>query len=217
MKNKNISLCVIATALLMGKSVKATDFVIVKDNTVIVNQACLAAAYKTNRPPVKKRLFTSKAVETEILRVKKLLTNQKLAWMFENCFPNTLETTVHYRTTDGKPDTFVYTGDIHAMWLRDSGAQVWPYIQLAHKDPELKKMLEGVIRRQFKCINIDPYANAFNDGAKGGDWMSDLTDMKPELHERKWEIDSLCYPLRLAYQYWKETGDASVFDKSGLL
>lgn len=149
------------------------------------------AAYKTNRPPVKKRLFTSKAVETEILRVKKLLTNQKLAWMFENCFPNTLETTVHYRTTDGKPDTFVYTGDIHAMWLRDSGAQVWPYIQLAHKDPELKKMLEGVIRRQFKCINIDPYANAFNDGAKGGDWMSDLTDMKPELHERKWEIDSL--------------------------
>lgn len=86
MKNKNISLCVIATALLMGKSVKATDFVIVKDNTVIVNQACLAAAYKTNRPPVKKRLFTSKAVETEILRVKKLLTNQKLAWMFEIVF-----------------------------------------------------------------------------------------------------------------------------------
>lgn len=216
MKNKSISLCVIATALLMGKSVKATDFVIVKDNTVIVNQACLAAAYKTNRPPVKKRLFTSKAVETEILRVKKLLTNQKLAWMFENCFPNTLETTVHYRTTDGKPDTFVYTGDIHAMWLRDSGAQVWPYIQLAHKDPELKKMLEGVIRRQFKCINIDPYANAFNDGAKGGDWMSDLTDMKPELHERKWEIDSLCYPLRLAYHYWKTTGDISIFDEEWL-
>ena len=105
-----------------------------------------------------------------------------------------------------------FTGDIHAMWLRDSGAQVWPYIQLANKDPELKKMLEGVIRRQFKCINIDPYANAFNDGAVGGDWMSDLTDMKPELHERKWEIDSLCYPLRLAYQYWKETGDASIFD-----
>ena len=41
--------------------------------------------------------------------------------MFENCFPNTLETTVHYRTTDGKLDTFVYTGDIHAMWLRDFG------------------------------------------------------------------------------------------------
>lgn len=100
-------------------------------------------------------------------------------------FSKYLETTVHYRTTNGKPDTFVYTGDIHAMWLRDSGAQVWPYIQLASKDPELKKMLEGVIRRQFKCINIDPYANAFNDGAVGGEWMSDLTDMKPELPEKK--------------------------------
>ena len=100
------------------------------------------------------------------------------------------------------------------MWLRDSGAQVWPYVQLANQDPELKKMLEGVIRRQFMCINIDPYANAYNDGPVGGSWMSDLTDMKPELHERKWEIDSLCYPLRLAYQYWKETGDASVFDQA---
>ena len=64
------------------------------------------------------------------------------------------------------------------------------------------------------CINIDPYANGYNDGPTGGDWMSDMTDMKPELHERKWEIDSLCYPLRLAYQYWKETGDASVFDEA---
>ena len=57
--------------------------------------------------------------------------------MFENCFPNTLDTTVHF---DGDDDTFVYTGDIHAMWLRDSGAQVWPYVQLANQDPRLKKM-----------------------------------------------------------------------------
>ena len=122
-----------------------------------------------------------------------------------NCFPNTLDTTVHFRKRKRwQPDTFVYTGDIHAMWLRDSGAQVWPYVQLANADPELKEMLAGVILRQFKCINIDPYANAFNDGAvEDNHWMSDLTDMKPELHERKWEIDSLCYPLRLAYHYWK--------------
>lgn len=212
MKKRNIGICIITTTLLMGSHANATELILAKDHTNVVNQAAEVAAYKSNRPPVNKRLFTSKAVEAEIIRVKKLLTNQKLAWMFENCFPNTLETTVHYRTTDGKPDTFVYTGDIHAMWLRDSGAQVWPYVQLANKDPELKKMLEGVIRRQFKCINIDPYANAFNNGAVGGEWMSDLTDMKPELHERKWEIDSLCYPLRLAYQYWKETGDASIFD-----
>ena len=213
MKKKNISLCAITAALFFGNHANAADFVVAKDNTVVINQACLAAAYKSNRPEMKKRLFTSKAVEAEIVRVKKLLTNQKLSWMFENCFPNTLETTVHYRTTDGKPDTFVYTGDIHAMWLRDSGAQVWPYVQLANSDPELKRMLVGVINRQFKCIMMDPYANAFNDGPVGGRWMSDLTDMKPELHERKWEIDSLCYPLRLAYHYWQVTGDASIFDE----
>lgn len=70
------------------------------------------------------------------------------------------------------------------MWLRDSGAQVWPYVQLANEDPALKEMLAGVINRQWMCINIDPYANAFNDGPTGSEWKSDLTDMKPELHER---------------------------------
>ena len=181
-----------------------------------MEQICVTDAIrKDNRPEEAKRLFRSQAVESEIIRIQGLLKNAKLAWMFGNCFPNTLDTTVHFRTgKDGKPDTFVYTGDIHAMWLRDSGAQVWPYVQLANKDPELKTMLAGVINRQFKCINIDPYANAFNDGAiADGHWMSDMTDMKPELHERKWEIDSLCYPLRLAYHYWKTTGDASIFDE----
>ena len=46
--------------------------------------------------------------------------------------------------------------------------------------------------------------------------MSDGTQMRPELHERKWEIDSLCYPLRLAYAYWQATGDTSVFDEHWL-
>lgn len=171
----------------------------------------------TKRPAESERLFRSDAVEAQIKRVKGLLKNPKLAWMFENCFPNTLDTTVHYRKDkDGKNETFVYTGDIHAMWLRDSGAQVWPYVQLADSDKHLKDLVEGVIRQQFKLINIDPYANAFNDGPTGGEWQKDLTDMKPEVHERKWEIDSLCYPIRLAYEYWKVTGDASIFDNEWL-
>ncbi|WP_029903140.1 glycoside hydrolase family 125 protein [Prevotella sp. 10(H)] len=187
-----------------------------QDNTAITPPVDYT---KTNRPDKSKRFFTSKAVESEIVRIKKLLKNAKLAWMFENCFPNTLDTTVRYRKTDGKDDTVVYTGDIHAMWLRDSGAQVWPYVQLANKDKELKAMLAGTIRRQFKCIIIDPYANAFldpHDPNPDHQWMSDLTDMKPELHERKWEIDSLCYPIRLAYHYWKTTGDTSIFDEEWL-
>ena len=183
-------------------NLEGTEMVIQKDNV---------GKYICQRPKEKNRLFKSDAVEKKIKEIKSMLKNPYLAWMFENCFPNTLDTTVHFRELNGKPDTFVYTGDIHAMWLRDSGAQVWPYVQLANDDPKLKEMLEGVIRRQFLCINIDPYANAFNDGPVGGDWQSDMTDMKKELHERKWEIDSHCYPIRLAYQYWKISGDDTIF------
>ena len=169
--------------------------------------------YVCQRPAVADRLFQSEVIENKIEEVKGLLTNSRLGWMFANCFPNTLDTTVHFYEDDGEghPDTFVYTGDIHAMWLRDSGAQVWPYLRFCD-DEHIRAMIEGTIRRQFKCLCIDPYANAFNYGPTGSEWVSDNTEMKPELHERKWEIDSHCYPIRLAYAYWKATGDDSVFD-----
>lgn len=171
--------------------------------------------YADQRPTEEKRLFRSEAVEAEIARVCGLLTNERLRWMFANCFPNTLDTTVHYgEDENGNPDTYVYTGDIPAMWLRDSGAQVWPYVQLCKEDPALQKMIAGVIRRQFKLINIDPYANAFNVGPTGDgeDVGYPGNDQSPWVFERKWEIDSHCYPLRLAHHYWKTTGDTSVFD-----
>lgn len=170
--------------------------------------------YVCKRPAPDNRLFTSPVIEDKIAEVCSQLTNRRLAWMFANCFPNTLDTTVHFAEDDGSghPDTFVYTGDIHAMWLRDSGAQVWPYLRFATQDERIRAMLEGTIRRQFKCLCLDPYANAFNMGPTGSEWESDNTDMNPNDHERKWEIDSQCYPIRLAYGYWKTTGDGSVFD-----
>lgn len=170
------------------------------------------AMKETNRPKMPERNFTSKAVEKTIKEIKKNIKDKELAWLFENCFPNTLDTTVEYSEKNGKPDTFVITGDIHAMWLRDSSAQVWPYVALVKKDKKLKNLIQGVISRHNECIIIDPYANAFNKGPEGGEWQSDHTDMKPELHERKWEIDSLCYAVRLANGYWKETDDTSIFD-----
>lgn len=76
------------------------------------------------------------------------------------------------------------------MWLRDSSAQVWPYLPLMKKDKELQQMVAGLVNRQTACILIDPYANAFNDGPLGSYWETDHTQhMVKELHERKWEID----------------------------
>jgi meiotically up-regulated gene 157 (Mug157) protein len=169
--------------------------------------------FPTVRVPEKERKFRSKAVEDLIATIKKKIGNKELAWMFENCFPNTLDTTVDFDTIDGKPDTYVITGDIDAMWLRDSSAQVWPYLLLCKRDKDLQQLIKGVMNRQVKCILKDPYANAFyKDETKVGEWSKDLTQMQPGIHERKWEVDSLCYPIRLAHGYWKETGDTTIFD-----
>lgn len=169
-------------------------------------------SFISKRPPLSERKFVSEAIEAKIVEMKKTIKDEEIAWLFENCFPNTLDTTVTYKFIGGKPDTFVITGDIKAMWLRDSSAQVWPYLDFIKKDNNLKDLIAGVINRQTKCILIDPYANAFNDGPSDSQWKNDITEMKPDLHERKWEIDSLCYPIRLAYGYWKTTNDVSVFD-----
>jgi meiotically up-regulated gene 157 (Mug157) protein len=169
--------------------------------------------FPTVRIPEKDRNFKSAAVEKLIAEVKQNIGNKEIAWMFENCFPNTLDTTVDFEMEDGIPDTYVITGDIDAMWLRDSSAQVWPYLDLCKDDEPLRLLIKGVINRHVKCILKDPYANAFyKDQRKKSPWNSDKTTMQRGIHERKWEIDSLCYPIRLAHGYWKATGDTSPFD-----
>lgn len=170
------------------------------------------------RTPLDKRHFKSEAIENAISAFQKKVKNKELAWLFENCFPNTLDTTVYYEEINGNPDTYVITGDIDAMWLRDSSAQVFPYLPFTKKDEKLHQLIAGVINKQTTFILKDPYANAFyNDEAKISEWKDlDLTEMKPGVHERKWEIDSLCYPIRLAYHFWKETGDTKPFDSNWL-
>lgn len=170
-------------------------------------------SFATVRVPAGKRKFTSKAVEEVIREVKAGIGNKEIAWLFENCFPNTLDTTVDFGMVDGRPDTYVITGDIDAMWLRDSTAQVWPYLPLCNKDKELSLLIAGVVNRQTKCILKDPYANAFyKNEHKVSDWKNDITQMQHGIHERKWEIDSLCYPIRLAHGYYTETKDNAVLD-----
>lgn len=151
------------------------------------------------------------SMKTLIEEVKTCFNDdQKIQQLFENCFSNTYETTIRPQV-DGT--TFVITGDIPAMWLRDSVAQVRPYLLLAEQDEEIADLIEGVIQKQVSFINHDPYANAFNEAANGKRYHDDKTEMTPLIWERKYEIDSLCYPIQLAYLFWKSTGRTSHFDK----
>jgi meiotically up-regulated gene 157 (Mug157) protein len=174
-----------------------------------------AAELQHARPAKGDRHFTSVAVEALIPRVQQKIADASLATIFENCFPNTLDTTVFTSSYEGKPDTYVVTGDIDAMWLRDSSAQVGPYLALAKEDAKLSELIEGLIRRHARMILLDPYANAFMRDEKSAplSWaVNDKTEQRPGVGERKWEVDSLCYTIRLAHGYWKATGDTRPFD-----
>ncbi len=167
------------------------------------------------RPTPADRRFRSEAVEALLAQTKARIGDPTLAAIFANCYPNTLDTTVTVGSFEGKPDTTVITGDIAAMWLRDSSAQVWPYLPLASRDEPLRRLLEGVIRRQTRCLLIDTYANAFmaDLDAPPLPWsVHDQTEMRQGVGERKYELDSLCYPVRLAHGYWRQTGDTRPFD-----
>ena len=151
------------------------------------------------------------AVQNLVQQVAQHLNTRQpdLARLFAKCYPNTLETT----TTLLDDDTaFVFTGDIPAMWLRDSSAQVRPYIHLAGDDPDIRRLICGLIRRQALYLSIDSYANAFNKEPNGAGHQADRTTMNDWLWERKYELDSLCYPIQLCKDYWDATHDESLFD-----
>src|SRR5579872_7274995 len=153
-------------------------------------------SHANSRPEPHDRLFRSEVIENVIEKVSEKITDEAIRRMFVQCFPNTLDTTVYHSEHENRPDTFVVTGDIPAMWLRDSVNQVWPYLPCVSKDEEMKKLFIGLLRRQAICINTDPYANAFK---------REIHDNKVEVFERKYELDSLAAFYRLSFGYYNET------------
>jgi uncharacterized protein len=134
----------------------------------------------------------------------------RLPKLFADTFSNTLTTTLQPQQ-DGS--VFVITGDIPAMWLRDSAAQVKPYLHLAKTDEQFASLIAGVVKRQMQYVLLDPYANAFNETPNGRCHNKDKTEMSNWIWERKYELDSLCAPIKLAYDLWKATGQTHHLDK----
>ncbi|MDE6397756.1 MAG: glycoside hydrolase family 125 protein [Clostridiales bacterium] len=140
-------------------------------------------------------------------RFARRIRDKKLRDMFVRCSMNTLATTV--RETD--TDVYLITGDIDAMWLRDSSAQVLQYLELAPASAETARIVKGLVARQCYYICCDPYANAFNFAPNGAGHREDECESSPIVFERKFELDSLCYPVFLSARYYRYTGDATVF------
>lgn len=179
-------------------------------------RAGAAPALPVVRPAPGQRRFRSAAVEAAIAefgaRVKE---DPELAWLFGNCLADTLDNHVRYAEPEGQPDTFVSAGgaDADVMSLRGSTVQVWPYLALAPREAALRQLLAGVIRRQARCVLLDPYASTFYlDPTRVGAAETGQPAPRPGVHGRQWALDALCYPLRLAYHYWKTTGDTQPFD-----
>lgn len=139
------------------------------------------------------------------------IKDEKVKKMFLNCFFSSLDTAA-VKLSDGS--AFMLTGDIPAMWLRDSAVQVMGYLPFVNEDREVDELIRGILKRQFFYIGLDPYSNAFNREPDGKGHKDDITDYdSPWIWERKFEIDSLCYPLWLAQKYAETTDDYSVFDE----
>ncbi len=119
--------------------------------------------------------------------------NNRLQKMYRAALLNTSQ----QATIAADGTAYVKTGDIPAEWLRDASAQVRPYLFFAKSDIRVASLLRGIIAREAKYLQVDPYANAFT--------------IDYRVWEEKFELDSLAYPIILSWSYWKATGDASVF------
>jgi meiotically up-regulated gene 157 (Mug157) protein len=125
-----------------------------------------------------------------IAGIKPLLKDKELAALFESCLPNTLDTTVKYFDAS-IPDSFIITGDIEALWLRDSTNQVIPYIPYVSSDSSLDLLIRGLIKRQSRSLLIDSYANSFNfDNSTASDHADDIRipQMQNAVFEVKFHI-----------------------------
>ncbi|MHB9757186.1 glycoside hydrolase family 125 protein [Streptomyces sp. BYX5S] len=119
------------------------------------------------------------------------------------CLDDTLARTIR-TMPDGS--AFVVTGDIPAMWLRDSSTQMMPYLALLDGDEALQDLVLAVLLRQFRQIAHNPYANAFNAEPSGRAHDPDDLCEDPWVWEEKYEVDSLAFPLLLAHRFWRATG-----------
>ncbi|KAK4136499.1 glycoside hydrolase family 125 protein [Trichocladium antarcticum] len=191
------------------------------------------------RPPPECRTFSLPSMEALIKRMKDVIRDPDLFRLFENSYPNTLDTMVKWRgfaknknetsgeeTATDEELAYIITGDIDAMWLRDSASQVYSYLPLleASKEPDsLASLWRGLINSHSRYIIISPYCHSFQPPPESGispthNWAFHQNKPKPPYNPHlvfdcKWELDSVASFLQVSAAYHTRTGDLDFFGK----
>lgn len=179
------------------------------------------------RPKHECRTFILSEMEDTILEMKNVIHDPDLYRLFENSFPNTLDTAIKWKgvsANNSKEElTFIVTGDIKAMWLRDSANQLLSYRQLLKANSStdsLASLYRGLINLQARYINTAPFCNSFQAPLESGLQPSKNQDNPDRVYppvdnktvfECKFELDSLAAFLEISSQYYETTGDIQFF------
>ncbi|TLS24474.1 hypothetical protein PpBr36_08981 [Pyricularia pennisetigena] len=203
------------------------------------------------RPPPECRTFRLPSLEALLERMKGVIKDPDLYRLFENSYPNTLDTMIKWKGYARKPApppvegveqqpdvkgelgpetdeelTYVITGDIDAMWLRDSASQIYSYLPLLEADESadsLASLWRGLINSHSRYIITSPYCHSFQPPAESGippthngayNQNNPQPGYDPQLvFDCKWELDSLASFLQISSAYHQRTGDLAFFSR----
>ena len=197
-------------------------------HSLLRNEPLSTGAYELpyQRPSPECRTFKSTVVDDAIERMRGEIKDPDLFRLFENTFPNTLDTAVKWRgvaaNNSDEELAFLITGDINAMWIRDSANQVAPYrTVLKSRDDDVASIFRGAINLQARYLNTSPYCNAFHPPPESG--------MEPDINRAQYavtpqyddhvvftcnfELDDFGGFLQLSHDYYKRTGDLDFFGR----